>query len=111
VGGWLHYTVYGLNPTTYKVTVECQTVGYTAGALSVDDNNIVAGGSAIGTLGTGPGSAVSITSTAADFVTSIDGTDTYTGTGAAEGVQVNYTLGAVDAGVASATVLYTIVSE
>jgi hypothetical protein len=106
-GGWLHYTVYGLG--SHKITVECATGSY-ADSLTVDITTLTAGGSVLGTLGTEPGSPVRITSTPASLMTAITGSDTYTGTGAAEGAQVTYVLDE-DPGIAAATVTYTIVAE
>ena len=108
-GGYLHYTLYGMD--TSKITVEATAVanvGYAANTLSVKINNIVDAGSGSATLGTGSATYVGINTTAADLVTAIAGTDTYTGTTSAQGAQVEYQLSG-DPGVSTVNVLYTIV--
>lgn len=108
-GGWLHYTAYGIN--TQKITVQKDSgspVGYANDSLAVKINTIVNGGSALNTLGTGSSTYVAIGSTAADLVTGISGTDTWTGTDSTQGAQVKYKLVA-DPGVLRVDVLYTMV--
>ncbi|MCF7950366.1 MAG: hypothetical protein K9L57_01890 [Spirochaetaceae bacterium] len=111
-GGYLHYTLYGVG--NHKITVETSTVGYGEDTLSVqisdgtvDSDNtseIVAGGSAAGTLGTAATGFVAIGTTAADLITGI------TGTASSEGAPVEYELSG-DPGVDTVDVLYTITSE
>ncbi|WP_320130604.1 hypothetical protein [uncultured Sphaerochaeta sp.] len=108
-GGYLHYTLYGMG--TSKITVEATeaaNTGYAADTLSVKINNIVDAGSGSATLGTGSSTYVGINTTAADLVTAITGTDTYTGTTTAQGAQVEYELSG-NPGVSTVNVLYTIV--
>lgn len=117
-GGYLHYTLYGVG--NHKITVETETAGYGEETLSVqisdgtlDSDNtseIVAGGSAAGTLGTAATGFVAIGTTAADLITGITGTDTWTGTASSEGAPVEYKLSG-DPGVDTVDVLYTITSE
>jgi hypothetical protein len=107
-GGWLHYTLYGMG-ANHKITVECDTPSY-VDSLTVEIETFTAGGSALGTLGTEAGSPVRITPTPTDLITAISYTDTWTGTGAAEGARVIYVLDE-DPGISAATVTYTIVAE
>jgi hypothetical protein len=110
-GGWLHYTAYGI--VTQKIVVQKDAdspAGYVNDSLSVKINAMAAGGSLIATLGTGVSTYVPINSIAADLVTGISGTDTWTGVGDVDGAQVKYMLSG-NPGVIRVDVLYTLTAS
>jgi len=111
VGGWLHYTTYGV--ANQKITVEKDAEsahGYNNETLSVKINTMTNGGSALATLGTANAAYQTIGATTRTLITGISGTDTWTGTGATEGAQVIYKLTS-HPGVSTVTVLYTILAN
>jgi len=110
-GGWLHYTAYGI--ATQKIVVQKDLgspSGYVNDSLSVKINTMGAGGSMLNTLGAGNSTYVPINGAAADLITGISGTDTWTGTGDVDGAQVKYMLSG-NPGVIRVDVLYTLTAS
>lgn len=112
-GGRLRYTLYD-NEGTYKITVETTDSDYTDGSVLVEVININAGGSALATLGTPPTDYVPIRyNDPVDFITDIDGSNTWTGTYRSDGPWIRYALTADPGGVSGSrmNVLYTLVAQ
>lgn len=110
-GGFLHYTTYGVADQKITVQKDASTAaGYANDSLAVKIKGLTVGGSVIGTLGTGASTYQSIGATAKTLIDTISGTDTWTGTGVAEGAQLSYQLTG-DAGASTVVVLYTILAK
>lgn len=111
VGGWLHYTTYGVADQKITVAKDASTdVAYANDSLSVKINTMTNGGSALATLGTANAAYQTIGATTRNLITGISGGDTWTGTGAAEGAQVIYKLTANPVA-STVVVLYTILAN
>ncbi|WP_320130603.1 hypothetical protein [uncultured Sphaerochaeta sp.] len=113
-GGRLHYTVYGMDDDTYKITVGTQETDYNDGTLSVQILSLAAGGSNLATLGTAVSGYVPInTGDSQILISGIAGLNTWSGTDSGKGAWVRYKLSANPGGVSGRTLLveYTILAE
>lgn len=114
LGGHLQYTVHG-QQSNVKIVVEKSSFysteqTYIPDTLEVRIANLTAGGSSIATIGTGIQTYVKIGNTQQDLITGISGNDTWTGTGATDGAQLQYRL-VGDPGIPEVDILYTILAD
>ena len=108
-GGYLRYTAHGYTKSL-KILVESQTVGLISQAVVVRVQSTKAEGSLPATLGTIQGGFIGIQTVPQEFVVSISGNDTWTGTGDTSGHFLQYRA-QENPGVSSLSVVYSIMEQ